>query len=117
MTTRRVVVAALALALGAPASASANGFVEDVRVLQEWHGEPGGYLGWAVSELQDIDRDGVTDVITSEPYASDGGATWVFSGRTGRALHRFGGRAGDQQGYGIADAGDADRDGVHDVLS
>ena len=46
-------LAALGLALGAPAGAAAgsDGFVERVRVLHEWHGEPGGYLGWAVSEL------------------------------------------------------------------
>jgi len=107
---RAVMVAALGLALIAPAGASANGFVEDVRVLQEWHGTPGGNFGWAVSELQDIDHDGVTDVIVGEPSA---GRTWVFSGRTGRTLHRFDGAAG----FSIADAGDTARDGVHDVIS
>src|SRR4051794_7367240 len=117
MTTRGVVLAALGLALAAPAAATAdNGFVEDVRVLHEWHGQPNGYFGWAVSELTDVDRDGVTDVITSEPYAG-GGTTWVLSGRTGRVLHRFDGAPGDFQGAAVADAGDTDRDGVHDILS
>ena len=41
---RAVMVAALGLALAAPAVASANGFVEDVRVLQEWHGDAGRQL-------------------------------------------------------------------------
>jgi hypothetical protein len=86
-------------------------------VLHEWHGQPGGQLGWAVAELRDIDHDGVTDVITSEPTAPDGGTTWVFSGRTGRTLHRFPGVAGERQGWAIADAGDTDRDGVHDIVS
>jgi len=118
----RLTLAALGLALYAPASAVAhdsNGFVErDVRVLQTWHGVSGGYLGWAVSELTDIDRDGVTDVIAGEPYAnSQAGVTWVFSGRTGRTLHRFPGAPGDFQGGAIADAGDTDRDGVHDIIS
>jgi hypothetical protein len=94
-----------------------DGFVEDVKVLREFHGEPNGYFGWAVSELTDIDRDGVTDWITSEPMTPSGGTTFVFSGRSGRMLHRFPGAAGDQQGYGIADAGDTDRDGVHDIIS
>jgi hypothetical protein len=115
---RGLMLATAALALAAPTAAAANdGFVEDVKVLREFRGEPNGYFGWAVAELQDVDRDGVTDWITSEPYAAGGGRTWVFSGRTGRTLHRFPGQAGDLHGYGIADAGDTDRDGVHDVLS
>jgi hypothetical protein len=117
---RGVMLMALAVALAAPAAAQATDdrFVEDVRVLREWHGEPNGYFGWAVSELEDIDRDGVTDVITSEPFArSAAGTTWVLSGRTGRTLHRFDGAPGDQHGYSIADAGDTDRDGVHDIIS
>src|SRR4051812_12885045 len=94
-----LVTTALTLAV-LPATAAANdGFVEDVKVLREFHGEPGGSFGWAVSELDDIDRDGVTDWITSEPFAASGGTTWVFSGKSGRPLHRFPGQAGDQQGY------------------
>jgi hypothetical protein len=111
--------AALGLALGAPAAAQDNGFAErDVRVLQTWHGQPDGYFGWAVSELDDIDHDGVTDIITSEPYANTtAGTTWVLSGRTGRRLFRFDGAPGDYQGAALADAGDTDRDGVHDIIS
>ena len=41
----------------------ATGSWSDVRVLHEWHGEPNGYLGWAVERAADIDRDGSTDVI------------------------------------------------------
>ncbi len=108
-------LAAVGLALGAPSS----GFAEhDVKVLQTWHGQSGGYFGWGVSELADIDRDGVTDIITSEPYANaTAGVTWVLSGRTGKRLFRFPGAPGDYQGNAIADAGDTDRDGVHDILS
>jgi hypothetical protein len=108
-------LAALGLALGTPA----NGFAErDVKVLQTWHGQPNGYFGWAVSELADIDRDGVTDIITSEPYANaTAGITWVLSGRTGRRLYRFDGAPADYQGASLADAGDTDRDGVHDIIS
>ena len=115
---RGLMLATAVVALALPATAMAdNGFVEPTRVLREFHGEPGGYFGWAVADLEDIDRDGVTDWITSEPYAAGGGTTWVFSGKSGRVLHRLPGQAGDQQGYGIADAGDTDRDGVHDIIS
>ena len=120
---RGLTLAVASLALGAPAGAAAHdgsdGFAErDVRVLQTWHGQPNGYFGWAVSELADIDRDGVTDIITSEPYANaTAGITWVFSGRTGRAIYHFDGAPGDYQGASLADAGDTDRDGVHDIIS
>jgi hypothetical protein len=116
--TWRVALVTLGLALAAPAAASANnGFVENVRVLHEWHGEANGYLGWAVSELTDIDRDHVTDLIFGEPSTPDGGRTWVYSGRTGRLIYRLPGALGDDQGYAIADAGDTNRDGVHDIIS
>jgi hypothetical protein len=116
---RGLLAVATALTLAAvPATAAANdGFAENVKVLKVFHGEPGGYFGWAVAELQDIDRDGVTDWISGEQNAAGGGATWVFSGRTGRRIYRFPGQPGDAQGYAVADAGDTDRDGVHDIIS
>src|SRR4051794_41809550 len=107
--------AALGLALGAPAAAQDYGFAErDVRVLQTWHGQPNGYFGWAVSELDDIDPDGVTDIITSEPYANaTAGAKWVVPGGAGRRLFRFDGAPGDHHGPALADAGVPDRAGLH----
>ena len=115
-----VALAIAGLALGAPAAAGAadSGFIEHVRVLHEWHGEDGGYFGWAVSELGDVDADGTGDFITSEPYAGGlSGVTWVYSGRTGKPVYRLPGAAGDFQGGAIADAGDTDGDGVHDIIS
>ena len=32
-------------------------------------------------------------------------------------LHKFSGAPGDNQGYAVADAGDTDGDGVHDVIT
>jgi hypothetical protein len=115
-----VALAIAGLVLGAPAMAGAadDRFIEHVRVLHEWHGEDGGYFGWAVSELGDVDGDGTGDFITSEPYAGGlSGVTWVYSGRTGKAIYRLPGQAGDFQGGAIADAGDTDGDGVHDIVS
>ena len=48
---------------------------------------------------------------------ADGGTTWVYSGRTGTAIYRFDGAPGDFQGDAIADAGDTNGDGVHDIIS
>ena len=118
MLRRGVMVATLGLALLAPAAAAANdGFVEKVRVLHRWQGEPNSYFGWAVSELTDIDRDQAKDLIISEPATADGGRTWVYSGRSGKLIYRLPGEPGDFQGNAIADAGDTNGDGVHDIIS
>ena len=118
MVRRGVMLATLGLALAAPAAAVADdGFVEQVRVLHRWQGEPNGYFGWAVSELTDIDHDRATDLIISEPATADGGRTWVYSGRSGRKIYRLPGEPGDFQGNAIADAGDTNGDGVHDIIS
>jgi hypothetical protein len=107
-----------ALALAAPATASA-GFKEPAKVLWQHTGTEGDYFGWAVSPLADVDGDRAGDVIVGEPgcCAEKPGATWVYSGRTGAPLRRFEGAAGDENGFAIADAGDVNRDGVHDILS
>jgi len=117
-------LAALSAALAVGASGAGASFVEhDVRVLQEFDSNgpaPGGsYFGWAVSELGDVDGDGVKEAIVGEPYNGDDastGTTYVYSGRTGRLIYRFDGAPGDQYGFSMADAGDTDRDGVHDIL-
>jgi hypothetical protein len=110
-----------ALALAVPSSAASAGFKEPVKVLWQHTGAEGYYFGWAVSPLADVNRDGVTDAIIGEPGnnapGGDAGTTWIYSGRSGAALHRFDGEEGDQSGFAIADVGDLNRDGVHDVLS
>ena len=117
-------LAVLSAALAVGASGAGGSFVEqDVKVLHEFHSNgpaPGGsYFGWAVSELGDVDGDGVEEAIVSEPYNgadTSTGTVYVYSGRTGRLLYRFDGEPGDQYGFSIADAGDTNRDGVHDIL-
>ena len=96
--------------------------MQPVHVLHTFHGPTtgkGAFFGWAVSELRDVNGDGITDIVIGEV---DGGSkqqgrVWVYSGRTGHLLFRRSGRPGEQNGYAIADAGDINGDGVSDVIS
>jgi hypothetical protein len=106
---------AAALALAAPAAAGA-GFKEPVHVIWQHTGSANQYFGWAVSPLADVDRDGASDAIIGEPGV-DRGTTWLISGRTGTVIRSFDGEPGDANGYAIADAGDTNRDGYHDIIS
>jgi hypothetical protein len=119
-TTRRLTVAALLMAATAGWSgpaAAAGGFVEDVEVLHSLHGdESSGFFGWAVSELTDVDGDGATDVIVSDPARVTGGAVYVHSGASGAELYRVERTGPNLYGYSIADAGDASGDGTTDIL-
>ena len=90
--------------------------------MHTWTGDqPGEGYGWAVSALRDVDRDGAKDAIIGAPFhataaGSNAGHVDVRSGRSGAVLHSYFGRPGELLGYAIADAGDVDGDGVHDVL-
>jgi len=106
---------AAALALAAPAAANA-GFKEPVHVIWQHTGSAGNYFGWAVSPLADVDHDGASDAIVGEP-GFDQGTTWLLSGRTGSVIRSFDGQPGDANGFAIADAGDTNHDGYHDIIS
>ena len=120
--TGAAAIAAVVLATSTAAAGASGTFVQPVHVLHTFHGPTtgqGAYFGWAVSELRDVNGDGVTDAVIGEV---DGGAkmqgrVWVYSGRTGHLLFRRSGRPGEQDGYAIADAGDVNGDGVTDVIS
>jgi FG-GAP repeat protein/VCBS repeat protein len=120
MHPRTLGLAAVALAAGVVtqvAAAGGGGFVEPVRVIHTFEGtSPGATFGWAVSELADVDGDGIQEAVVGEPF-TESGTTYVYSGRTGAPLYALPGRPGDQQGYAMADAGDTNGDGVHDLIS
>ena len=97
------------------------GFKEPAKVLWQHTGNESHYFGWAVSRWPTSTATASRDAIIGEPGNSapggDAGTTWIYSGCTGAALRRFDGEEGDQSGFAIADVGDLNRDGVHDVLS
>ena len=103
---RAAAVAALALSTFAAGASASGAFVQPVHLLHTFHGPTtgkGAFFGWAVSELRDVDGDGVTDAVIGEV---DGGSkaqgrVWVYSGRTGRLRFRRSGRPGEQDGYAI----------------
>ncbi|NKB88976.1 MAG: tetratricopeptide repeat protein [Acidobacteria bacterium] len=93
-------------------------FVEEARILGDWHGdEEGGQFGWIAREIGDVDSDGIRDFTTSAPTEGDGGAVYGYSSRTGAELWRVAGDAGASLGSGLEAAGDVDADGVPDVIA
>jgi hypothetical protein len=89
--------------------------------LHTIEGEGGGFA-WAASELADIDGDGAGDLITGAPgfdgpNGVNSGRLYVYSGATAALLYSFDGPlANAVLGYSMADAGDVNNDGVHDIL-
>lgn len=81
--------------------------------------QPGSLYGWAVSELTDVDGDGVTDWVAGAIGTNgNAGSTHVVSGASGTELFRWdGGGPWEYEGFSVADVGDVDGDGVHDVAS
>ncbi|GJM18186.1 MAG: hypothetical protein DHS20C14_03990 [Phycisphaeraceae bacterium] len=115
-TTRSIAVAVLAGAALSP-SACAQFLEPDAAALYTL--QRGAGFGWAVSELRDIDGDGLMEGIGSTPSGSQSrGRVVVFSGATGDILFEFDGpNPGDGLGYSVADAGDVDNDGFVDVIA
>lgn len=100
----------------------AKPFKEDVRVLREWDGEAANdQFGWIARPIGDVDGDHVTDIVTSAPTSNAGGASagrvYVYSTRTGKLLWKVDGNAGDSLGLGVEGAGDANGDGIGDVVA
>ncbi len=79
-----------------------------------------GTFGWGVSELRDINADGVMESISGAPMRGglNIGRVTVHSGADGLMLHQIDGQAnGEQLGWSIADAGDVNNDGHNDFAS
>lgn len=100
----------------------ANPFVEKVKVIREWDGEHSDdQFGWIARVIGDVNGDGVPDFVTSAPTWSgagqNAGKIYVYSTKDGKLLWTATGEAGDMLGSGIEAAGDANGDGVPDVVA
>jgi large repetitive protein len=123
------------LIAGAPGNAINGSFSGSARVysglngelLYTFHGDSeGDYLGGAVSDAGDVNRDGSADVIVgawgddngSTDPNFDSGTARVYSGLNGSILHTF---AGDTAhallGFSVSGAGDVNGDGHADLIA
>jgi hypothetical protein len=123
MQRRTITVASMAAIVTASLGVvAASAAIPPENIIHSWTGDQAGEaFGWAVSGLTDIDGDGTTDAIIGAPFHTvDGqinGHTDVRSGGSGDVLFRFDGAPGDHHGYAMADAGDVDGDGTHDIIA
>jgi hypothetical protein len=90
-------------------------------LIYTFEGEDAGdFLGWAVASIDDLDGDGVTDLLLGAPSASPGGHPQagrieVRSGRTGELLYGLSGTEDSSHfGRSLAALGDLDGDGMSD---
>ncbi|HVJ28166.1 MAG TPA: tetratricopeptide repeat protein, partial [Vicinamibacterales bacterium] len=97
-------------------------FVEDTKILGEWTGEAANdQFGWIARGAGDLDKDGVTDFVTSAPFKGDpaqpSGRVYAYSTKSRRLLWKVDGAPGDQLGITLETAGDLNADGTPDVVA
>jgi len=92
----------------------------DGGLLRIWYGGyDGEKFGSAIANVGDVDFDGIDDVLIGAPLSdyvqTDGGAAYLYSGKSGKALGRLDGPgAANELGAGLAALGDVDHDGAGD---
>ncbi len=76
-------------------------------------------FGLSVAGVGDIDRDDYADIAVGQPsYNGNTGRVYIYSGQEGNLIATYDGEfPGDEFGWSIAGAGDANNDGHADVLA
>ena len=90
-----------------------------VRTLTDPAPTAGEEFGRSLAAIEDVDGDGVEDLLIGAPEAGGTGQVLVFSGASGAFVDRVAdpdGQAGDGFGYRVEASGDLDGDGVGDAL-
>ena len=76
-------------------------------------------LGFSLETIDDVDNDGIRDVLIGEPFGQfSGGFVHLHSGKNGRWITTFAGTSRfDSVGFSIAADGDYDGDGSPDIAT
>ena len=89
-----------------------------IRILYSPNAEYSGYFGKAIAQIEDLDQDGIRDVLVGAPWEDSGdspgmaGSAYVFSAGTGTCIHSFKSYNEEWNGFfGMAVAGTRDIDG------
>jgi hypothetical protein len=90
-------------------------------LLRSYNGAAFDHFGTDVAGVGDVNGDGFPDFIIGAPLDdsvhADGGAAYLYSGRSGSHLRSFFGRnIFDEMGHAVAGAGDLNQDGYPDLL-
>jgi len=94
-----------------------------LHTIQSPYPQADGHFGFSVAGIADVNNDDHDDIIAGAVFENGGapvsGRAYVFSGSDGTVLHTLI-PLGPQQsgffGWSVADAGDVNNDGVHDVI-
>jgi hypothetical protein len=87
----------------------------DGALITEIDGPANVYFGGALAGLGDVDHDGYGDVAIGAKWMTNGGATWIYSGRTHTTIASYTGEYGDYLGFALCAVGDLNADGVLDL--
>lgn len=86
-------------------------------IIVRFPGNPGERFGAAVSAIEDLDGDGLQDVIVGAPDAFGSGRVTIHSTGSFQILRNYlGENSGDDYGAAVASQGDADGDGVPEIV-